>query len=354
MRSAKWSGLLVVLVFLALPAPAHAFFGWLDNLSGPGKFRGWQFEFRVACFGETSETKKISERVAIAQGLTERLTSRSQPADLAAAQNAWRDLVTQLRRSALVMPILPDGFEGANINQFLKISFFTTLSMGSDSSRSAPPNEARQTQNVPAADPITESMSQLTAAFNASLAPLIDDFARAETAIASTGVVFSACSIEKRRRSSLEVGVNFWKADATPDYARNNRIQLTTLMPLFSFRVLQDPRWDVADVGFGGGVYWFTSPAFEQFSGVILQPARFDFHAPTLWASYKVSSFRRWAAVPNFRFGYMIFPAGFSPNAFAARGAKAVRIPAELVPTWAVVFNVQPLFSKPSAQLPKK
>jgi hypothetical protein len=50
---------LCVLAFvITLPAPAHAWWYWLDELSGPGPFTGPQFDFRIACFGEDSGFKE--------------------------------------------------------------------------------------------------------------------------------------------------------------------------------------------------------------------------------------------------------------------------------------------------------
>jgi hypothetical protein len=51
MRSVKGSLLLCALLVILMPAPAHAFFGWLDNLSGPGPFMGEEIEIRLFCFG---------------------------------------------------------------------------------------------------------------------------------------------------------------------------------------------------------------------------------------------------------------------------------------------------------------
>ena len=36
--------------------PAHAWFGWLDELSGPGPFWGYDFDFRVVCFMDQPST----------------------------------------------------------------------------------------------------------------------------------------------------------------------------------------------------------------------------------------------------------------------------------------------------------
>jgi len=51
MRPVKVSLLLGALLVVIMPAPAHAWFGWLDNLSGPGPFMGDEIEIRLFCFG---------------------------------------------------------------------------------------------------------------------------------------------------------------------------------------------------------------------------------------------------------------------------------------------------------------
>ena len=52
MRRVRAALILGVLFQLMLPAPAHAWFDWLDELSGPGKFKGWHLEARLVCFTE--------------------------------------------------------------------------------------------------------------------------------------------------------------------------------------------------------------------------------------------------------------------------------------------------------------
>src|SRR5262245_44553043 len=99
MRSSKTTlGLLAVLLLVA-PARADAWWGWLDDLSGPGRFRGPQFEFRVACFGEESEAKRLLDRLKIAEDLTRAaiayvsVTPRQTPTpDFLAVNRAWSDL----------------------------------------------------------------------------------------------------------------------------------------------------------------------------------------------------------------------------------------------------------------------
>ncbi len=50
----RWcvAGLLCAAAELVAPAPAHAWFAWLDQLSGPGPFAGFDVQWRIACIAD--------------------------------------------------------------------------------------------------------------------------------------------------------------------------------------------------------------------------------------------------------------------------------------------------------------
>jgi len=52
MRTLK-AAIFVVAFVLLIPARAHAWWDWLDQLSGPGPFSGWDLQYRVFCFEDT-------------------------------------------------------------------------------------------------------------------------------------------------------------------------------------------------------------------------------------------------------------------------------------------------------------
>jgi len=115
--------------------------------------------------------------------------------------------------------------------------------------------------------------------------------------------------------------------------------------------VFTNPRIDVVDAGVGAGVYWFSAlgsrpGGFDSFSGVIVEPVRLDFHAPTV-----LTRNHWWAAIPNLRFGLIVFPGGFDTNAFgpSLTGDKARRIDAEWLKNIGIFFDLEPIvrrFSK--------
>src|SRR5438132_6288459 len=52
MRTLK-AAICVVVFVLLVPARADAWWDWLDQLSGPGPFWGWDLQYRVICIEDT-------------------------------------------------------------------------------------------------------------------------------------------------------------------------------------------------------------------------------------------------------------------------------------------------------------
>jgi hypothetical protein len=68
--------LCAVLLELAVPSSAHAWWEYIEQLSGPGKFYGWDLQFRVYCVVDTvKNTKKSGETNTIEE--TKRFTPSS-------------------------------------------------------------------------------------------------------------------------------------------------------------------------------------------------------------------------------------------------------------------------------------
>jgi hypothetical protein len=106
----------------------------------------------------------------------------------------------------------------------------------------------------------------------------------------------------------------------------------------------------MVDVGVGVGTYWISSRGFDTVNGLILQPIRADFHAPTAWVNS--GGLKRFAAAFTLRAGVQMFPAGFDANAFAGVGAKAMAIDGkDLVPTATLFVNLEPLILRRTQKL---
>ena len=162
------------------------------------------------------------------------------------------------------------------------------------------------------------------------------------TATSSAGVLWSLCKPDRQRRLSIDLGWSTLEADPDPGYAAGTPINLDMLMPLVSWRVLADTKYDFVELSAGAGVYWFSSPGFESLRGVVLQPARLTIRAPSSWSGRPLRNWQRWAAIPVYGIGVTLFPDGFEPNDFAGVGDKAVRLPRELLKTQYIFVNVEP------------
>jgi hypothetical protein len=166
------------------------------------------------------------------------------------------------------------------------------------------------------------------------------------TATSSAGVLWSLCKPKKYRRLSIDVGWSTWDTDPDPGYAGGARINLDMFMPLVSWRVFAGTNIDFVELSAGGGVYWFSSAGFKSIRGVVLQPARLTFRAPSSWSGASKDEpnwlLKRLATIPVYGIGVTMFPAGFEPDAFAGGGENAVRIPRELLRTQYLFVNVEP------------
>lgn len=293
------------MILLGLPAPAHAQWGKLEKLSGPGSFSGWAFEFRVVCFGDRVDESALDALAARAASATE-----------AARQSKERD--SQQWQAAAA------AWEAAARAWAFELGH----------KYEEPPVVEIEKGRVD----YQRRAEDLRAAVNRAPATLM--------ATSSVGVAWSLCNPNKKRRLALDIGWNTWDSDPDPNYAGGASINLDTLMASISWRALEGTDFDFVEVSAGGGTYWFTSTGFESLNGVVLQPARLTFRAPSSWSGKSLKDIRRWAAIPAFAVGITTFPAGFEPTDFAGVGDRAVRIPRELLYTHYWFFNLEPFLRR--------
>lgn len=314
---------LVVLFVLMRPSPAHAWWDWLDQLSGPGKFSGPQFQFRLACFGGESAAKQVVDDLKRASEFADKLRDGTPSrGDFDISAQAWRNFEADLKPINRSFPVLTEEDLTNVANAVKKID---------------------QALNGVRGQPTPEELKVLQEVFDTAEKELrvpVTKFVQTTAALNSTSMIVSGCSPNRERRTSLDIAVSFLHADGDPAFADSEEIRLTMLMPVFSFRVLHDPRYDVLDAGVGGGVYWFTSKGFSSFSGLVLQPGYLDFHPPTRWNSRNYV--QRVLGAFSLRYGVIVFPAGFAADAFAGTGPHHVRIPGELIKTWGIFWTVDP------------
>jgi hypothetical protein len=154
--------------------------------------------------------------------------------------------------------------------------------------------------------------------------------------------VTASCKLKdpEVRRGSIDLNMRVVWTDNDPRFANGQRINLTTLAPSMSWSVIPSKDWDIVDFGVAAGVFWFSSTEFPSFNGGFIEPVRLDFHAPS---SLKEST--AWAAViPRVRVGWIGFPGGFEPNAFAP--AVPQRISRDWAMNIAVFADLEPLLRR--------
>lgn len=324
-----------VLIILLLPSPAQAWFGWLDRLSGPGGFHSRQVELRLFCFGPDSPVPGLLRDLSETRVTTARFAADQNSERYEAARAAWLKFLSDYTVAVDSSAMFPRDAKTVIEDLYALI---------------AKVDEQRRSRGLERGKEWVAAVEQLQTQLERTARAGIDAARMTTNNVGAVGVLWSFCSEKKERRLSVEFAASFYATfNDDPKWAGGQRIAFTTFMPGLSWHAISNPWYDVVDLGVSGGVYVFTSGAFPSFSGVVLQPYRLDFHAPSAWSTY-LSSPRNWRKLPlglatlvSFRHGYLLFPQGFKPDVFAAEGQRTPRLEAELVRTRVWFLNLEPL-----------
>lgn len=299
MRWLERSVLLCLAMVVLTPAPAHAWFEWLDYLSGPGRFYGVKADVRVYCFG------------------------KKQPESFSALRTRLLELQKTPQEPRAATELLDIQKKIREINVGLNVVDLGKLAAQEERVRAA------------AAQP-NEILDGTTAA----LADL-RDLEKASVAIASGGIFISLCSPEKRRTFAIEAGFTGLGTGGDVNYANNEKIWLTTFTGGLSYRLPLPANRDFIDLGTNVGIYRFYSKGFEDFSGFTVEPF-IDFHLPTKFLLDDQPGFTRFLARLTVRAGVSFFPAGFKAEQFASGPAKGDISGSEATTSLTVFYNLRP------------
>ncbi len=327
-----WTALIV----LAIPSPAAAWWEFLEELSGPGWWKGFDIDARLFCLvdplpqdTEQALLKRMSDLVAkprpriseAPQSPDQRdayLTSvERQVNEWTTTLDEWESIFDQwqLVSGRSVDRIAAVRMALANIRKRADSSLAAVLPaakawLGSPQERTGIDTAVKNAERDAAT-----AFDVLQRASNT----MHDIVATPRTAVAALpGVIYSACKLDRgeRRRAAFDVGMRFlWTNDDR--FASGERISFTTIEPAFAWRVIEKPKYDILEYGLGAGFYWISSRAFPSVTGGFVEPARFDFHVPTSLAT-KGTIPRKIVRSIIFRVGYLVFPGGFEPDAFLA------------------------------------
>lgn len=290
----------VFLSVVSTPAQAEFSWDWFDYLSGPGKFGGPMFSWRLVCLAERRPPDtKVRTR-------TETVTSVSGDTTIA---------------NTTVTTTFPPGLRAATSRQPGPDGNATTETTDVTTRVAPPPRTPEETEAVAKAAEAAAAAAEQAKAGEVRLTSLL-------------GFAGSACSLKATEQSRAALDISFGLFHATdPNYAGGAKIGLTILEPSFSMHV-----WGPLDAGFGAGVAWFSSESFESFSRFIFEPARFDIR-PARW---RESAHSLWE-IFVFRLGWIVIPRGFEPNDFHPTAGTARRIPSEAVFYYAALLDAEPL-----------
>ena len=314
---------------------AQDIWAWIKELSGPGPFHGAQFDLQLACVGaikrEGDYVKWVLDAGLRAQALLSAYPSAADKAviDIKAEAGAFNQKIKETA--------------GANsVTRELWATEATTIANKIGGCQTC----GRQLKDIAALyRDIATSLRAMTRMLDAS----VGNFA------VSTGVFYSACRGE-RSTAPLAIGVttrflNY--TDETGEHAGGNEIRLTTLGVSAMWRPIngaEHPKLDWVDVGVAVSRYSFTNAganpgSFPHFSGLMFEPIRLEFHAPSYIRNHPNYW---WASIPFVQISRVIFPAGFPPNAFGPNliGPKAERLPAEWIRAGNIFFDLTPIVDR--------
>lgn len=302
---------LCLLIVVLAPAPAYAWFEWLDYLSGPGRWYGVKVDVRALCFGRTLDPGLERDIRNL------RLTVAPGPDALKAAETGWADIVRRIRAVDDGLDLLKPDLDGVE-KDLIKVF-----------------------------DEVRDPKLQASGIAKDKLEPLqqrltngLERVRKADLAIASTGIFISLCSAEKRKSFGLEFGVTAMGAPGNDNFANGETIWLTTFTGGVSYRLPLPASRDFMDLGTNAGMYRFYSKGFENFSGWTIEPF-VDFHMPTRFI-FDESKAKRFFARFSLRAGLVFFPGGFTAEQFASAPSKSDISGREATTSLTVFYRLRP------------
>ena len=240
---------LCFLIQAVAPAPALAWWGWLDKWSGPGEFKGWLYEARLVCFGDQSGVRQIEAAYLRAQQSTRLVLT---PGRKVTKEESGR-VFSNWHEALLLLEAAQLRWHASASDRALVQNALKQWVSASEPERISP--AAFDKLDVAIAEPLNRLAGQVIAQ-------------------GATGIFWSVCSEAKERRFSIELNIHDWRGldnDNNRAFSNGNTIRLITVMPSITWNVIGNRKADVLDVGIGGGFYAFSSKGFDTVRGFIVQ-----------------------------------------------------------------------------------
>jgi hypothetical protein len=377
MRAFKTTLSLLVLL-LVVPAPAQAWFGWLDNLSGPGPFNGAEFDFKLLCFmDQPSWQQAVAAKQSLVdfENFSKTMMAAATVVTPAARQNNQlredigrlsMDLFMDIEKLSAKLNLQQIGIpdQHASEDALAKVhAGFQRVFKALD-----PPLSNEQMNTLKILQALETAVERTSSMLRGARVPT--------TSEPSLGF-WASCS-DRLRHETPGLAGDIRHEDRHPvasivlnyrdlansklfhlfsDVARDggDAIHLRILEPKLSWPITG--RFDFLDGEAGAGIYRFSSTGFtgaKSFHGLVFEPIRFNLHAPgSLIEKYAAKCtcldrfLTRLALSVSYSAGVLMFPGGFSTDRFISGkpGDVGREIPGgEAIFEQGIVINVGRLF----------
>lgn len=155
------------------------------------------------------------------------------------------------------------------------------------------------------------------------------------------GCLFRPVRLDQERRASVNLAFGLLSAKDNnllyADPGTDREVKLTSIEPTAWWRPLKS-----VEVGAGGGLFWFSGPAFESFHRVFLEPFRVDVKPVALVKQLMSKPTAEWMEAISFRAGFVIIPQSFRAQDFGAIPGT-FQTSRENLPTFSVYIDWEPL-----------
>lgn len=366
-------GLGCLAVPLTAPPPAFALFEWLDHLSGPGPFRGAEFQFRVLCgMNQPSKEEALKEAREVMALLAPDAQKAGNP-----KRNAPPRTIEALvdasydRLQGLVTKLTPPTGTTPTDN---------LLGLGDEARRwindaglilDDPMNDAAKRVRINRLQPQWQRASD--SAYSASIEPVRKSPGRKSVlglwanCYDGPSHIYTQESPPRKIRLGVDYGrpvfslnANYrfyttnewtlipgvWTLEPTsrPEYAGGAGVDLHMYQVQASFPLTG--RLDLIDGQTSVGGYLFHSSGFQDFGGVVVEPVRFDLHVPARIAARTNNMALRGLQSLSLRWGLVMFPGGIEASRFNATGSAVGKnvSGSEAIFDYGIVININRLF----------
>jgi hypothetical protein len=344
----SWLTILICLaVQLAAPAPAHAWIGWLDRLSGPGPFWGGEFDFRIVCFVDTIQWEEAAGASQAALSFTNRRPDA---------------------RKALVSVL---AFDGGTETPVTKLEDTVNLDYWTKKIAAAPQREVEMIQIADQLSTYAELVRKGAATEREVIAMLerAASLWRAGTqphrSVLPGSVADASCQDHPKndklphadqakvlhgdRKPSPALILNVrqlyanWSQGSDTPFAPGQRITMTVIEPKFSWPLTG--RFDFLEGQAGIGRYWMGADGFANVTGWIVEPVRFDLHLPSRFSDGKPAWTRILLAF-SYTAGVVLYPEGFPADVFNTPGSSPPIAGSEAIFQQGIVINFGRMFTR--------